>query len=151
MIDGIYISAAGALIQQARHDIAANNVANVNTAGFKKQLALLESRPPEALIQGLRSGDWSAGGGLFIDRTVTDFTEGVERFCEKCHICEETCQGDAIPDEKSMERGFLKYTIDPYKCLPQFAKYDGCNECVAVCPFNKKEEELEHFFIALGQ
>ncbi|MFH1550879.1 MAG: flagellar hook-basal body protein [Planctomycetota bacterium] len=76
MIDGIFISAAGALIQQARHDIAANNVANVNTVGFKKQLALLESRPPEALIQGLRSGDWSAGGGLFFGQTVTDFAEG---------------------------------------------------------------------------
>ncbi len=76
MIDGIFISAAGALIQQARHDIAANNVANVNTVGFKRQLALLESRPPEALIQGLRAGDWSAGGGLFFCRTVTDFAEG---------------------------------------------------------------------------
>jgi flagellar hook-basal body protein len=76
MIDGIYISAAGALMQQTRHDITANNVANVNTVGFKKQIALLESRPPEAIIQGLRTGEWSAGGGLFVDQTVTDFTDG---------------------------------------------------------------------------
>jgi len=76
MIDGIYLSAAGALIQQTRHDVASNNVANVNTTGFKKQLALYESRPPEAIMRGLRTGDWTASGGALLTRTVTDFSEG---------------------------------------------------------------------------
>ncbi len=80
MIDGIYISAAGALIEQARHDITANNVANVNTIGFKKQMALLDLRRPEAVVQSFGTGQWCAGGGLFINRTVTDFSEGpIER------------------------------------------------------------------------
>ena len=75
---------------------------------------------------------------------------GVDWFCEHCNICEEACQGDAIPAEKREERGHMKYTIDPYKCLPQFAKYDGCNECVAVCPFNMPREELRDFIERLG-
>lgn len=70
---------------------------------------------------------------------------GVEEYCSKCHICREACEGDAIPDEKTVVRGFEKYTIDPYKCLPYFAKYDGCNICVARCPFNKPPRELARF------
>jgi epoxyqueuosine reductase QueG len=65
-------------------------------------------------------------------------TFGVEKYCETCHACRDACEGDAIPEEKSEVRCILKYTIDPYKCLPYFAKYDGCNLCVSKCPFNKK-------------
>ncbi len=70
---------------------------------------------------------------------------GVEEYCRTCSICRDACEGDAIPDEKAEVRGFLKYTIDPYKCLPYFAKYDGCNLCVARCPFNKRAVELSKF------
>ena len=76
MIDGMYISAAGAHIQQVRHDVISNNVANVDTVGFKRQMALLEARPAEALIRGMRTGKWTAGGGLFIERSLTDFAQG---------------------------------------------------------------------------
>jgi len=74
---------------------------------------------------------------------------GVERFCENCHICEEACEDGAIPAEKSVVRGFEKYTIDYRKCLPNFARYDGCNICVAVCPFNRKPETLKLFIEAV--
>ncbi len=72
-------------------------------------------------------------------------TFGVEKYCKTCNICREVCEGDAIPNKKSDIRGFLKYTIEPYKCLPYFAKYDGCNLCVSKCPFNKKPRELHRF------
>ncbi|MCK5558935.1 MAG: hypothetical protein KAJ51_00015 [Thermoplasmata archaeon] len=75
---------------------------------------------------------------------------GVEKFCSTCHLCQDACEGDAIPSEKSQVRGVDKYTIDPYKCLPYFAKYDGCNLCVSKCAFNKRSDELEIFISKLN-
>ena len=74
---------------------------------------------------------------------------GVAEFCENCHLCQEACQGDAIPGEKTEVRGVLKYTLDPYKCLPHFAKYDGCNLCVSKCAFNRRLGELREFIKGL--
>ncbi|MFO8050856.1 MAG: 4Fe-4S dicluster domain-containing protein [Thermoplasmatota archaeon] len=62
---------------------------------------------------------------------------GVEEFCQNCDLCMEACRGDAIPSEMRMERGILKYTIDPMRCAPEFARYDGCGICIKVCPFNR--------------
>lgn len=62
---------------------------------------------------------------------------GVERFCESCDLCREECKGEAIPAKKEEVRGILKYTIDPKRCAPEFAKYDGCGICIKVCPFNR--------------
>jgi epoxyqueuosine reductase QueG len=70
---------------------------------------------------------------------------GVDEFCRTCHICQEACEGDAIPQEKRKIRGIEKYTIDPYRCLPYFGKYDGCNICVARCAFNLRDDELKRF------
>lgn len=70
---------------------------------------------------------------------------GVKEFCSECHVCQEACQGDAIPETMEVVRGHMKYTIDPWKCLPEFAKYDGCNICVAKCVFNKSRDELPRF------
>ncbi|MGA1822333.1 MAG: 4Fe-4S dicluster domain-containing protein [Thermoplasmatota archaeon] len=70
---------------------------------------------------------------------------GVDQFCSRCEICADECQGDAIPRSKGNERGHLKYTIDPYKCLPEFAKYDGCGICIKACPFNRRQEEMAEF------
>jgi len=82
---------------------------------------------------------------------ATRKTFGVAGFCETCHLCQEACQGDAIPDEKTEVRGVLKYTLDPYKCLEHFAKYDGCNLCVSKCAFNRRPRELCAFIKSLGK
>ena len=74
---------------------------------------------------------------------------GVQEFCERCQICADECLGDAISRTISMERGHLKYTIDPYRCLPEFAKYDGCGICIKVCPFNRKREDMGRFLDAV--
>jgi len=76
---------------------------------------------------------------------------GVDDFCRGCTVCLEACEGDAIPEKKTLVRGFRKYTIDPYKCLPEFAKYDGCNICVARCVFNKRPAALRRFINGLGK
>jgi epoxyqueuosine reductase QueG len=70
---------------------------------------------------------------------------GVDNYCSTCSLCMKACEGDAVPAEKAKEREFVKYTIDPYKCLPYFAEYDGCNLCVSKCAFNKKSKELIQF------
>jgi len=48
MLNGIYVSTAGSLVQSARQEVIANNLANVNTAGFRRQIPIFSRRPPES-------------------------------------------------------------------------------------------------------
>ena len=77
MLYGLYVSAAGALASSYRQDVVANNLANAQTVGFKRDLALMQARRTQAddngsqrdsaeLLEGL-------GGGLFALPTHTDF------------------------------------------------------------------------------
>lgn len=43
MIRGLYTSASGMLAEQTRMDVVANNLANVNTTGFRKEVAVFQS------------------------------------------------------------------------------------------------------------
>lgn len=45
MIRGLYIGASGMIAQDARMDVVANNLANVDQTGFKKDLTLFKSFP----------------------------------------------------------------------------------------------------------
>jgi len=62
---------------------------------------------------------------------------GVDEFCTNCRLCADNCRGEAIPLEKTLVYGKMRYRIDPYRCLPEFARYDGCGICIKVCPFNR--------------
>ena len=77
---GLYISAEGAYAQSKRLDVIANNLANVNTVGFKRQLSVLQSRYAEAVEQGLATpGSGSIddiGGGILFRETKTDHAPG---------------------------------------------------------------------------
>ncbi|MBC7352526.1 MAG: flagellar biosynthesis protein FlgF, partial [Thermogutta sp.] len=44
MIYGIYLSAEGAHAQDYRLNVITNNLANVDTIGFKRQLAICQAR-----------------------------------------------------------------------------------------------------------
>ncbi|MFN2527932.1 MAG: flagellar hook-basal body protein [Candidatus Baltobacteraceae bacterium] len=46
MVRGLYTAAAGALTAQAKADVIANNLANVNTSGFKQTLLQIEAATP---------------------------------------------------------------------------------------------------------
>jgi flagellar basal body rod protein FlgG len=46
---GLYLSASGVLSNSYRQDVFANNLANVNTVGFKPDLPTLSQRPAEAV------------------------------------------------------------------------------------------------------
>jgi flagellar basal-body rod protein FlgF len=68
MISGIRVSAAGAQAQSVRHDIIANNLANVNTVGFRRQLAIIAaSRSAEGagpLVPDLAASPHETGRGV---------------------------------------------------------------------------------------
>ncbi len=77
---GLYLSAEGAEVQSLRMDVIANNLANVETTGFKRQLAVSQARYAEAIELGLTAADTGSledlGGGVMTDQTATDFSPG---------------------------------------------------------------------------
>lgn len=90
MIKGIYTAASGMMLQMARQDVVANNIANVNTGGYKKDTTLCRAFP-EMLISRLgettsddRGREKSIspvvigklGTGAVVDRIVTDYSTG---------------------------------------------------------------------------
>lgn len=81
MVYGIYQSAAGLQLNQYRQDVLANNLANLETAGFKHDLTVVRERP-SATREGAGRPDWSdpslAGltGGSYVSPTYTAFTQG---------------------------------------------------------------------------
>jgi flagellar basal body rod protein FlgG len=74
----MYISAAGALAHSHRQDVIANNLANVDTVSFKRDLAVLQTRRTEAAQKG--SNSYTAallekmGGGTFAHPVHTDYS-----------------------------------------------------------------------------
>ncbi|MCL2351556.1 MAG: flagellar basal-body rod protein FlgF [Firmicutes bacterium] len=92
MIKGLYTSALGMTTEMQRMDVIANNIANVNTTGYKRDLAVTRSfaeeltqrlgeAEPEAyritsfILAGTSPvGRWSPG--LFVDDVYTDFSDG---------------------------------------------------------------------------
>ncbi len=54
MLRGLYIAATGMLTNNKRVDATANNIANINTTGYKKDVVLSESFP-DVLIQKLNT------------------------------------------------------------------------------------------------
>ena len=77
---GLYISAEGAMAQSQRLETIANNLANVDTAGFKRDLAIFQARNAEAIDQGFDfpgSGSINdVGGGVTLQATLTDHSQG---------------------------------------------------------------------------
>ena len=83
MTYGLYMSAEGAAVQSQRMEVLANNLANVDTVGFKRQMAIPQARHAEAIEQGLAAegsgSENDIGGGVEVDGTLTDFSQGVLR------------------------------------------------------------------------
>lgn len=46
---GLYLSASGVMVNSHRQDVLANNLANVNTAGFKPMFTDIRQRPAESI------------------------------------------------------------------------------------------------------
>ncbi|MBP7736932.1 MAG: flagellar basal-body rod protein FlgF [Spirochaetes bacterium] len=90
MLRGIYTGASGMIAQQARLDVVANNLANVDKTGFKKDLAIFKAFP-DMLIRRLNesglgvtpAGSYDTmpyvgklGTGVEVNEVYTDFDQG---------------------------------------------------------------------------
>lgn len=81
MIYGIWHSAAGAVTQDAQVDVLANNLANVNTPGFRKEFLVFKARQAETRedkpdLKYLNPLLDKMNGGLFLSRTYFDRQPG---------------------------------------------------------------------------
>ena len=81
MINGIYLSTMGALVQSERNATIANNMANVNTDGFKPDWVRVRAIPTESEwlpdrrinIDRILS---QTGGGAWMEPTITNLRPG---------------------------------------------------------------------------
>lgn len=79
---GLYLSASAVMVHSHRQDVLSNNLANVNTPGFKPQFADVQQRPAERIEEGLFDPDISQamlerlGGGVFAAAHTINFEPG---------------------------------------------------------------------------
>lgn len=79
---GLHLSASGVMVNAHRQDVLANNLANVNTAGFKPQFTDVRQRPAESQENGPVDFGLSnalldkLGGGIFGKEQRVSFTTG---------------------------------------------------------------------------
>ncbi|MGD1839425.1 MAG: reductive dehalogenase [Thermonemataceae bacterium] len=83
-------------------------------------------------------------------------TFGVQEFCKKCKKCAVDCPSNAIsmeteptvePDTDSISShpGVKKWYQNNERCFQHWERQGaGCGICVAVCPYNKKENWVHH-------
>ena len=83
LIRGIYIAASGMLVESLRADVTANNLANANTAGFKKDFAVIKdyaSRQIRRIHDGAIEPEIGVmGAGAWIDTIATHHSGGIMR------------------------------------------------------------------------
>ncbi|MGC4003810.1 MAG: flagellar basal-body rod protein FlgF [Pirellulales bacterium] len=77
---GLYISAEGAHAQSRRMEVISNNLANVETPGFKRDLAMFQARYAADVQNGQimpnAGGAEDLGGGVWFRGTQTDYSTG---------------------------------------------------------------------------
>jgi flagellar basal body rod protein FlgG len=80
MIYGMYLSATGLITNSHQQDVIANNLANSETSGFKRSVALLEQRKLEAQVSrtaGRQSKLYDRlSGGQLLAPTSIDLSQG---------------------------------------------------------------------------
>lgn len=77
----MYTAASGMLVNLYRQDVVANNLANVNTPGFKPEMTTFQWRDPERIENNRPTEAPDAmierlGGGVWLDRNNIDFSNG---------------------------------------------------------------------------
>lgn len=92
MIRGLYIAASSAISENKRIDVIANNIANANTSGFKKDTMITESFP-DVLMKRIGGSDYKdiiakapiaskigyigkMNHGVRVDEVFTNFEQG---------------------------------------------------------------------------
>jgi len=75
---------------------------------------------------------------------------GLQRYCEKCHICADVCPAHAISGDNEMieYNGCLRWKIDyeKHSILSVVDKYcSKCGRCTNMCPWNRPKSLPEDF------
>ena len=78
---GLYLAASGMMVNEFRQDVAGNNIANMNTPGFKPDFVMVKGRAPERIedqLEGFPSKDLleGLGGGVLADQIRTSQKQG---------------------------------------------------------------------------
>ncbi len=127
---GLYISAAGAHAQSQRVQVLSNNVANAQTPGFKRELAVLQARHSEAILRGEdypgTRGVNNVGGGVYMSETVTDFRDG-------------TLKPTDIPTHVAIDgEGFFQVKKDNETYLTRAGNFSIANDGRLIGPGNSE-------------
>jgi len=93
MVRGLYAAATGMINQMTRLDKVANNIANVNTRGFKGDQVVSRAFDEELLLR-VDNGQASSGRrigtinhGVYVDRVITSFDQGsLQETGEATHV-----------------------------------------------------------------
>lgn len=113
MLRGLYTAASGMIAQQRKHDIVTNNIANINTPGFKGGTGINRSFP-ELLIARVRSGKDEPGSA-----TVGRINTGV--------MAEENvslhAQGDAQETNNPFDFALVSNIVVPGATFDSSGKY----------------------------
>lgn len=79
MIRGLYTAAAGMVTQQRKHDTATQNIANLNTTGYK-QVDTVSHAFPDVLISAMSQGTATPVGrintGVFAEQSISQYLQG---------------------------------------------------------------------------
>jgi len=97
MIYGIYVNGAGALVEDARQNVIANNLANIDTAGFKRDLAVFRTRGNEASERDefeVNAVLDRMGGGVLLDEV--SFTTKTGSFIQTGNPLHVALAGDGL-------------------------------------------------------
>ncbi|MBN2582725.1 MAG: flagellar hook-basal body protein [Planctomycetes bacterium] len=93
MLYGLYLSATGMIVQRHQHEVIANNMANVGTTAFKRDVATFRMRLPESQSSAAGMAYREPlldriGGGTFVSPSYTEFTQGeVEKTNRPLDVC----------------------------------------------------------------
>ncbi|MBU5436715.1 flagellar hook-basal body protein [Tissierella sp. MSJ-40] len=118
---GLYIGATSLVSNQRKLEVLSNNLANVNTAGFKKDISLVESFPEKLLAKMSRIPE---GGNLGEESNITYERQGEVHTArtEKGYFVVNTPMGKSyvkdirfIVDENGYLRTYYKNVNDEYK------------------------------------
>jgi flagellar basal-body rod protein FlgG len=96
MIRGLYTAASGMMSSMRENNVISNNLANVNTTGFKKQTAINKSFP-EAVLRRIDSTSeeiGTMGSGTAIDEVSVDHSAG--NFKETSNPLDLAIKGDGF-------------------------------------------------------
>jgi len=137
----MYNAASGMMLQLARQDIVANNIANSNTHSFKRQLAISCSYPVMEItrLEGINSASMpqhlgKLGSGAMISEVCTDFSPGAMQqtgnpsdlaLGSEAYFVVETPRGERYTRDGSFKVNFdgLLSTSQGYPVLDQYGDY----------------------------